>query len=142
VNLGLDTSILMIIIGTFVLIGLTPLGGIDKETSISYEGESYKVSFVDSQSLSSSGYQGGGYDPVTNDIRIATGGFNGGFLPFMTNCNHEVRHLKFTVGNIDRQDKISYEEQHERMEGLGHSMWPWNWQKQCVNLLDDRFLRW
>lgn len=135
-NLGFDISISMILFGSSILIMLIPFFGVSETTSISVQDQNYTVEFIEEPTLPEGDYTGS-HDIVSGKITIATGGK--GVLPFMTTCSHEVRHLRFDLEDIDREDKLSTDEEHKKMSGLGSNFLPWNWQKECFGLLDERF---
>ena len=131
-SLGLDVSIAVFIFGLFWVLLFIPLPGIDKTTSITVQGEEYGVKFLYNSTLPEGDYWGSN-DIISGETRLATR-----WLPtiqFISTCSHEFQHLKFELD----QPELTTEEEHERMDGLQDSILPWNWQPECIGLLDERF---
>lgn len=121
------------------LIGLVlmiNLNGINNRTVVNLENSSYNFTMLDQYYLnSSSGNPNdtfvGVHEPDTNRIWVATD--NRSIWEFISTCSHEVQHLKYDLNN-----DLTTEEQHQRMEGLNDTIWPWNWHTECIKLVPQR----
>jgi len=127
------------VLGALIFIWIVlfiPMPGVNAETSIDVQDESYSVEFLNSSTLPDGDYWGS-HDMMSNEIRLATG-----WLPtyqFMSTCSHEVQHLEYDLEGDRTGDHLTTVEEHERMSGLGDRILPWNWEVQCVSLLPNRF---
>jgi len=92
---------------------------------------------VDEKILGMEDRQGvlGSHSMVSNRIEIATD--QQGLLRFVSTCSHEVQHFKFDVRDKKRSDPLTTPEEHRRMPDY---FLPWNWNRQCVSLADNRVL--
>ena len=131
----IDTELYLVFVVVLVSVFFLPYYGVDKDTSMTINGSSYQVELQDGATLESGDYLGS-HDILSNEIKIATG--QQGFLSFMNTCSHEVRHLKFDLEDVNREDPRTSQEEHELMNGWGSNYLPWNWQIQCFYLLPDR----
>jgi hypothetical protein len=113
-----------------------PVPGFNGETEIAVKGDSYSVELLEDSTLPEGDYSGS-HDIMTGEIRIATGWSP--IYSFMSTCSHEVQHLEFEIMDENRDGFLTTEEEHQRMHGLGSKLLPWNWEHECLGLLDNRF---
>jgi hypothetical protein len=135
-DLALNIAALFGVIIVLWIILFVPVPGLNGETEITVIDESYNVKFLESSTLPE-GDHSGSHNIMTGEIRIATG-----WKPtysFMSTCSHEVQHLKFEIMDENRDSFLTTEEEHQRMHGLGSKLLPWNWEHECLGLLDNRF---
>jgi len=136
VDIALYIAELLDLIIVLWIILFAPLPGVNGETEVTVMDESFSVELLEISTLPEGDYVGS-HNIMTGEIRIATG-----WKPtysFMSTCSHEVQHLEFEIMDENRDGFLTTEEEHNRMSGLGDKLLPWNWEHECLGLLDNRF---
>jgi len=136
-NLGADFFAATFTISTIFLLTLIPLPGTNFESQATVQKQTANIEVKDSVFLEEDSKVVGTHDMVSDNIVLASGSKS--TLQFLSLCNHEVRHFKFDVADRQREDPLTTEEEHEKMSGLGDSVFPWNWQESCLKVTGQRF---
>jgi len=128
-------AILRIGIGLWVLalFSIAPLPGVKSTDTLSFEDGDYTFNLVKENSLDVEYADFRSIATLSlleDEVTIATG--SRGLFDFMSTCSHEVKHIEF-IG-----DDLTEEEEHDRMSQIGGWIMPWDWESECVYLLDDR----
>jgi hypothetical protein len=137
VNIGLEISVLVILIGLLIMISAVPLPGVNNKDNITINNTQVKVELYDNSTINNNAV--GLYETwnllgvEVNKINLATK--NRGLYHFMSVCSHEVIHAKLDI--IDSRDLEQHHEKIKDEEFIG-SIAPWNWEKECFTLLPSR----
>lgn len=132
-NLPAEISLLAVFTGLVGLLLMFPLPGVDVDTEIEVQGESFDIELVSTPTLDS-GNHWGMHDIISHNMRIATG--SKGLVPFLSTCSHELYHLEYDLEDEDREDPLTTEEEHELMP---FTWYPWNWKIECFQIVPARF---
>lgn len=113
---------------------LIPLPGTNSTQIIEIQEKNYTFELVDQNSLETV-YDSdvgaiGEFDLLEDKVTLATGKRN--LFGFMSVCSHEIKHIKLNG------EGLTEKEEHDRISEVGGWIMPWNWEKQCVQLLDNR----
>lgn len=114
-------------------ISLLPIPGVDSSENINISDEEIKVSMIKESSIEVVNKDWnalGEYNIVNQEITLATD-----YLPlfqFFSTCSHEIKHVNF------HGKSMTTEEEHDRINQIGGWIMPWDWEKNCLQLLDNR----
>lgn len=113
------------------LLSLIPLPGTSSTQTFNISSEQVDIILIDQPSIKVEEEEWnalGEYNLLHEEVKLATD-----WLPlaqFMSTCSHEVYHVK--------TPEIGGSEDHKNMGLVFGFMPPWNWESECVKLLDNR----